>query len=182
MSEAVRKWNDKWRRYVEQIKDKRAAQLSDRSFDFLCTLEFLDAFVRPSAKLSMEFLIRWRGTDYCFVYEDSVGSDSWKVDSRLGTRSYRQSITDFFGSYSEAIVVRKCFEQFGMETMARDIQTYKDTEFERVFDERFTGMRITGTKHSAGEVYFVLEDGEELPVTPFYEASRKTYQHRSTKE
>ncbi|MBN6189173.1 hypothetical protein JQN58_20170 [Aneurinibacillus sp. BA2021] len=182
MNEAVQKWNDQWRRYVEQMKEKRAAQLSDRSFDFLYTLEFRDAFIYPSAKLSMEFLIRWRGTDYCFIYEDSVGSDSWKVDSQLGTRAYRQSITDFFGSYSEAIVVRKCFEQFGMEAMARDIQAYKDMEFARLFDERFSGMRITGTKRAANEVYFVLENGQELPITSFYEASRKAYDKQAIEE
>jgi hypothetical protein len=176
MNEAVAKWNEKWKSYVEGIKDKRAPQLSERSFDFLCTLVFKDASVQPSAKLEMEFLIHWRGMDYCFTYEDSVGSDSWKVHSLMGTGRYRQSITDFFGSYGDAVVVRKCFEEFGVETMARDIQMWKDADFERMFTERFSGMRIAGTKRNGDDVYFILENGEEIKVTSFYEISRKKHQ------
>ncbi|CEH29057.1 hypothetical protein AM501_02725 [Aneurinibacillus migulanus] len=177
MNKAVVKWNEKWRSYIERTKDKRAPQLSERGFDFLYTLEFKDASVQPSVKLVMEFLVGWRGTDYCFTYEDSVGSDSWKVYSQFGGRSHWQTITDFFGSYSEAIVIRRCFEQFSMEAMARDIQSYKDTAFEHAFTERFSGMRIVGTKRSGEDIYFVLEDGEELLVTPFYEACRKEQDH-----
>ncbi|ERI11677.1 hypothetical protein [Aneurinibacillus aneurinilyticus] len=173
MNEAAGKWSEEWRSYIERTKDKRVPQLSERGFDFLYTLEFKDASVHSSKKLAMEFLIEWRGTDYCFTYEDSVGSDSWKVYSQLGGRSYWQSITDFFGSYSEAIVIRRCLEQFGIEAMARDIQAYKDTAFERAFTERFSGMRIVGTKRSGEDMYFVLEDGEELLITSFYEVCRK---------
>ncbi|GEN34385.1 MULTISPECIES: hypothetical protein [Aneurinibacillus] len=182
MNEAIIKWNEQWKSYVDRIKDKRAPQLSERGFDFLCMLEFKDASVQPSAKLAMEFLIHWRGTDYCFTYEDSVGSDSWKVHSRMGTRSYWQPITDFFGSYGEASVIRKCFAQFGMEAMARDIQAWKEAEFERLFTERFSGMRITGTKQHGENMYFVLEDGEEILVTSFYEACRKKHLSRCKEE